>query len=340
MADSGGVWAKVYPDAMVLGNGRNLLYNGAMQVHQRGTSATGLTSGAPGYQTSDRWFFGPSVGTWTETVENDAPVGSGFRNSLKLLCETADASPAAEVGTTALQILEGQDLQGLKKGTASAETLTLSFWVKSNVTGTYAINCVDIDNTRAFSTPYQITSSGTWEKKTVSIPADTTGVLDNDNGASLRIQFWLAAGSDYTSGTYNSAWESLTNANRAAGQTNLAAAVGNYWQLTGVQLEVGETATTFEHKKFGQDQAECQRYYQGPRREFIGSQSADMQDMRWTSTCHTKMRETPTVQILDVTENCTVNVIHMNSSTVSFEVSAPGTSDFRPTWSWTAEAEL
>ena len=251
---------------------RNLLYNGAMQVAQRGTSTAGITSG--GYYTADRWFFGPSIGTWTETVENDAPVGSGFRKSLKMLCTTADASPAANLGTTALQLLEGQDVQYIKKGTSAAETLTLSFWVKSNVTGTYAINCVDIDNTRAFNTSYQITSSGTWEKKTLAIPADTTGVLDNDNQASLRIQFWLASGSDFTSGTFNSAWESLTNANRAVGQTNLAAATSNYWQITGLQLEVGDTATEFEFKSYGQELAECQRYYEIVSNGATGTQRA------------------------------------------------------------------
>jgi hypothetical protein len=239
---------------------RNLLYNGAMQVAQRGTSVTGLTTG--GYQTADRWIWSiNSQGTWTQDIQNDAPTGSGLRKSFRVLCTTADASPAAADQLLFQQALEGQDLQRIAKGTSSAQQLTLSFWVKSNVTGTYIAELYDNDNTRQVSASYTISASATWEKKTITFPADTTGAFDNDNAASLYVNLWLGGGSTYTSGTLNTVWAAATNANRGVGQTNLAAATNNYWQVTGVQLEVGSQATAFEFKSFGQELRECQRYY-------------------------------------------------------------------------------
>jgi hypothetical protein len=179
------------------------------------------------------------------TQENDAPTGSGFRKSSKVLCTTADASPAAGDALIFVHKLEGQNLQQIAKGTSSAKELTVSFWVKSNVTGTYIAELRDIDNTRQVSKSYSISASATWEKKTITFPADTTGALDNDNGDSFRVQFWLAAGSNFTSGTLNTSWASITDANRVVGQVNVAASTNNYWQITGVQLEVGSTATEF-----------------------------------------------------------------------------------------------
>jgi len=239
---------------------RNLLYNGAMQVHQRGTSTTGITDIS--YNTADRWELALiTMGTWTNTVENDAPTGSGFRKSWKVLCTTADSTPAAGDLIFARQKLEGQDVQRIAKGTSAAQQLTASFWVKSNVTGTYVAELRDVDNNRSVSAQYTISASGTWEKKEITFPSDTTGAFDNDNAESLHIDFWLGAGSNRTSGTLATSWATITEANRAVGQTNLAAATNNYWQITGVQLEVGPNATEFEFKSFGQELRECQRYY-------------------------------------------------------------------------------
>jgi hypothetical protein len=240
---------------------RNLVYNGAMQIHQRGTSTTGITTS--GYYTADRWQHGiDTLGTWTSTVENDAPTGSGFRKSLKLLCTTADASPVTTDNVGFQHQLEGQDLQLLRKGTSSAEQVTVSFWVKSNVTGTYICELYDFDNTRQVSKSYTVSASGVWEQKTITFPADTSGVLDNDNNGSLMLRFWLAAGPSFTSGTLNSsAWAANNNANRAVGQVNLGAATNNYWQVTGVQMNVGAVAAPFQFKSYEQDLAECQRYY-------------------------------------------------------------------------------
>ena len=239
---------------------RNLIINGAMQVAQRGTSTASITGS--GFYTADRYYLVDNgLGTWTQSLENDAPTGSGFVKSVKMLCTTADASPAASDILFFRQSLEGQNLQSVRKGTADAQQLTMSFWVKSNVTGTYILSLLDADNTRQISASYTIDSSATWEKKTITFPADTTGAFDNDNAASLRVDFWLATGSDFGGGTLNTSWGADVNANRAVGQTNLASATNNYWQITGVQLEVGPVATPFEFKPYAQDLLECQRYY-------------------------------------------------------------------------------
>jgi hypothetical protein len=238
---------------------KNIVINGDMQVAQRGTSVTGNTGG--GYLTADRWNAAVNTqGTWTQTVENDGPTGSGFRKSLKMLCTTADASPAAGDYLFVETLFEGQNVQQIAKGTSSAKELTASFWVKANVTGTYIVELYDQDNSRQVSKSYTINASATWEKKTITFPADTTGVLDNDNARSFDLRFWLGGGSTFTSGTLNTSWATAVSANRAVGQVNLAASTNNYWQITGVQLEVGNTATEFEFLPAQTELALCARY--------------------------------------------------------------------------------
>jgi len=241
---------------------RNLIINGAMQIAQRGTSSTGITT--TNYYTADRWRIAlSSAGTWTMNVESSGPTNTEFRSSANLICTTADSSLSAGDNFTFQQRFEGQNLQSIKKGTPAAESLTVSFYVKSSNTGTYICEFFDVDNTRQISKSYTINTANTWEKKTITVPPDTTGLLDNDNAISFILQFWLAAGTDWTSGTLNdSAWASSTNANRVVGQLNLANASGNYWAVTGIQLETGTVATPFEMRSIGQELALCQRYFQ------------------------------------------------------------------------------
>lgn len=240
---------------------RNLIINGDMNVHQRGTSVSGITS--DGYRTADRWFFLVSnIGTWTNTVENDAPSGTGLRKSFKVTCTAANASPSANAYLGIVQRLEGQNLQILKKGTSSAESITFSFWVKSNVTGTYTFDLLDWDNTRQISRTYNISSINVWEKKVITIPGDSIGSLDNDNSNSFEFNFWLDAGSDYTSGTLNTSWSSRVSANTVLNtQVKLASTLNNYFQVTGVQMEVGAVATPFEVVPYEIQLMRCQRYY-------------------------------------------------------------------------------
>ena len=240
---------------------RNLIINGDMNIAQRGTSASGITS--TGYRTVDRFVNEMSgLGTWTITQDTDVPTGQGFSNSMKLDCTSANASPAASEYQLFAQRIEGQMLQHLKKGTANAESLTLSFWVKSNKTGTYIAELFDGDNTRQISKSYTINSSDTWEKKTLTFAGDTTGTLNNDNGSSLTLSLWIGAGSTFTSGTLNTSWGANVNANRVVGQVNLADSTSNYINITGVQLEVGEGASDFEFLPYDAQLQRCQRYYE------------------------------------------------------------------------------
>ena len=161
--------------------------------------------------------------------------------------------------------LEGQNVQSIGKGTSGAKALTLSFWVKSNKTGTYTAEVKDSDNDRVASRAYTVNSSNTWEHKTLTYNADTTGEFGNDNGASLRVQYlaccWFAV-----SPVVLLAMELLslqTDGNRLhSSQVNLGDTVGNEWYITGIQLEVGEQATPFEHRSYSDEWEKCKRYYQ------------------------------------------------------------------------------
>jgi len=238
---------------------KNIVINGDMSVAQRGTSETGITGTKA---TCDRWrFAGSSAGTWTISQSTTVPTGQGFATSFKADCTTANGSLSAGSILRFSQFIEGQNIQYLKKGTSSAESLTISFWVRSAKTGTYILNIKDRDNSRIYSQSYTISAADTWEKKTITYAGDTTGAFDNDNDWSLEVHFWLAAGSTYTSGTLATAWESNTLANLAVGQVNLADSTDNDWYVTGIQVEAGTSASDFEHIPVDVNLARCQRYF-------------------------------------------------------------------------------
>ena len=160
-------------------NFRNIIINGGMDLAQRGTSTASVSSGAT-YPSLDRFkFYVSSGGTWTVSQDTDVPNGQGFAKSLKLDNTTANGSLSSGSLAQIQQGIEGQNLQYLKKGTSNAESVTLSFWVKSNKTGTYVCEIRDTDNSRSISKSYTISSASTWEKKTITFDGDTTGTLNN-----------------------------------------------------------------------------------------------------------------------------------------------------------------
>jgi len=244
-----------------------ILINGAMNVAQRGTSFTGVTSGSN--YTSDRFdFLLANLGTWTiiqEALTSGDAFADGFSKAFRVDCTTADASPASADYVFFKQKLEGSSVQAFKKGTANAQPFTLSFWVKSNKTGTFQVNLLDEDNDRMVSGTYAISVADTWEKKIINFPADTTGAWDNDNAMSLEVEFPLDAGSSYSSGTAPSAWETKNNADRNANDLALGDNTANDWAITAVQLEVGtytsSTIPPFQHESYGNNLERCQRYY-------------------------------------------------------------------------------
>jgi len=241
---------------------RNLIINGDMSISQRGTSFAAVNDDD---YTLDRYKYdisGTDAYQFTISQSTDVPTGQGFAKSMKFDCTTADASLDADNFAIIATRLEGQNLQSLKKGTSSAESTTLSFWVKSNKTGTYIAELFDTENNRVICKSYTISSSDTWEKKIVTFPGDTTGALTNDNTGRLRVHFWLLTGTNFSSGSLATAWESRNNVDRAVGQVNLGDNTSNEWYITGIQFEVGDTATDFEYLPFDVQLQRCQRYFQ------------------------------------------------------------------------------
>ncbi len=242
-----------------IGGRRNIVINGAMQVAQRATSATGVGS-ASGYFTLDRMqiLAAATAGRATMTQTADGP--SGFANCLKLDCTTADTSIAAGEYMGITYRIEGQDLQQIKKGTSDAEKVTISFYVKGNASATYMLEVKDSDNTRLNHNQFAVTTD--WTRIEITLNADTTGAFTDDNGLSLELTFWLHGGSTYTSGTYTAnTWAGQTNANRLVGISSFFDSTDRTFFLTGLQMEVGSQATPFEHRSFGEEMALCQRYF-------------------------------------------------------------------------------
>ena len=244
---------------------RNKVINGSMICSQRGSSFTNI--GDTNYSL-DRFTLDKSNTGAAFTITQSTTSPNGFAKSLKLDVTTVDNSTAANEFVALRHKIEAQNLQDLAYGTSAAKALVLSFYVRSNVTGTYGITCLQRDNSsKLYARTYTINSVDTWERKTISIPADTSGVINDDNGSGFEIYFSLIMGSNYKTGSVSSAWETYADTKIAAQHgVNVAHSLSNNWYLTGVQLEVDHTgsgvATDFEHRSFGQELALCQRYYQ------------------------------------------------------------------------------
>jgi hypothetical protein len=263
-------------------NFRNLIINGDMSIAQRGTSVSGLTNGSSQYLIDRfKWYEGGSpTYQFTMSQDTDVPTGQGLAKSLKLDCTTAQGSLGAGDQNILWQRIEGQNLQQLKYGTSSAESLTLSFWVKSSKTGTYIVELYQPDGTRGISKAYTISASNTWEKKTITYAGDTSGTINNDNGAGLDVYFFLSAGSNYQSGTLATSWQGYSAGDECVGQVNLADSTDNNWWITGVQLEVGTSASDFEFLPYDVNLRRCARYYQ---KVLDGSESTDPSFENFTS---------------------------------------------------------
>ena len=279
--------------------GRNLFINGAMQVAQRGTSST-----ASGMNTVDRFevtFSGMNQLAATQSQSTTVPSGQGFSNSLKVEVTTAENTLAITELFRIIQRIEAQNLQHLAFGSSSAKPLTLSFWVRSSLAGKYSVLFFrgDASPSRSNTPSYTINAADTWEYKTITIDGDTTGgVIDNDNGQGLNITWTLAAGSAY-SGNPHTGWGnySATQDFSHSDQVNFAAQTGTFY-LTGVQLEVGETPTPFEHESHGTTLAKCLRFYNRlglffarVRQENVSSQNPDFV----TTITFPPMRDAPTI---------------------------------------------
>ena len=247
-------------------NMKNRIINGAMVIDQRNAGASVTTNNNAGYGL-DRWNF---RGTYTTArtfsyVKDTTVFPTGFSSSVKITVVTS-GSPAAGDAFLFNQNIEGFNVADLDYGLATAKTLTLSFWVRSSVAGTYGLELVSFNSsgniTRAYGSSYVINSPNTWEQKSIIITGDTTQALQTDNKAALSVLFDLGSGSSRiapTSNVWGSSGDSQSPA--VAGGVALIANAGATFYITGVQLEVGSTATSFDYRPYGTELSLCQRYY-------------------------------------------------------------------------------
>ena len=286
---------------------RNIIINGSCIVSQRnGTTATAVT-GTSQY-TLDR-IKGSDSTDAAFTIAQSSVAPNGFANSLKVDVTTADASLDAGHYGQLVYLVEAQDLQQLAFGTSGAKASILSFYVRSNKTGNYGVAVLQSDNgSKLVSFQYTINSADTWERKSFVIPGDTSGVINNDNGAGFDIHIGLGAGTTYTSGSLRSSFTTFANGDLYAGLgVNLFDSTSNEWYITGIQLEVDHTGsgkpTDFEHRSFTDELLRCQRYYwrypfEGEGDRFIyGGKYATSTMIHYSLP--TKMRTSPTLTFSD-----------------------------------------
>ena len=316
------------------GVNRNVIINGAMNVAQRGTSSTGVGASSA-YLTLDRYkiIVGGTDGRLTMTQDSSAP--SGFANSLKLDCTTADTSIASGEFLILRQMIEGQNLQAFAKGTSDAKPFAVSFYVKGNASATY--NCVlgDEDNTR--QSVRQFTVGTDWSRVELTFPADTTGAFDDDNANSLEFNIILHAGSDLTSGSLNeNVWEARDFTKQGSGISSFFDSTDRTFFITGVQLEVGQNATEFEHEPFERTLYKCQRYFQtgGFARRWTSTGSNEYNF--FTHYYITQMRATPTKtfsggsfsNVISSTENATDELVSGIAMQLAYRANATNTDTY------------
>lgn len=234
---------------------RNRIINGAMVIDQRNAGASGT---AVGYTVDRFGYYGTqaSKGTWQQNAGSVTPP-AGFKNYLGFTSSSAYSVLSTDLFEL-YQSIEGLNLYDLAWGTASAATVTLSFWVRSSLTGTFGGSLTNNGNTRNYPFTYTISASNTWEQKTVTVTGDTTGTWLTTNGVGMVVIFGLGAGSSY-SGTANS-WNGTTSAILPTGATSVVGTNGATFYITGVQLEKGSTASPFEYRLYSTELALCQRY--------------------------------------------------------------------------------
>jgi hypothetical protein len=312
---------------------RNLIINGGMQVAQRGTSFSYAHDGTQTGFTLDRFNFGfvATADEYDSTVAQVSDSPDGFSNSLKITTGTAESAIGADEYYILYQSIEAQNLQLLGYGTSSAKAMTLSFYVKSSLTGTFAASFYLADDNRILNKTYTINSADTWERKTISIPADTTGVIDNNNGAGMYVYWGFGTGSNYDGGTTATNWAAYTVTNffDSSGSDSLITTAGATWQVTGVQLELGEQATPFEHRSYGDELARCQRYYSQFHNDDSGAANVFLQYSGGSGTAGsvqysfpTTMRSAPTITRTLTASNWTFSAFQTGVSFTTLQATA------------------
>lgn len=345
--------------------GRNRIINGDMRVSQRfGATSTGTISG--GAYTLDRWLAIVVGGTANLSAQQTTTAPTGFYNSLAVTVGTG-VTPAGTDERSMAQKIEGLNVADLAWGTANAKPVTISFWVRSSVTGTFGFTITNNAFNRTLVQSYVINSADTWEHKTITISGDTSGTWLKDNGAGIALYWDLGVGTTY-SGTASSSWQAAGYEGLTGG-TKLSATTGATFYLTGVQLEEGSVATPFEHRQYGQELALCQRYYEKSYSVDVapGTSTANGRTMIITGTATNnaiarsidfavEKRAAPTMTTYDAdgnsgrittfdastaaTQNVTPTVPFGETSTKATRFGHAGTSIAGISCSWTASSEL
>jgi hypothetical protein len=294
---------------------KNRLINGDMVIDQRNNGAAVTFTSLAELYTVDRWQGrNQTDGAFSMQQVADAPAG--FTNSLRLTVTTADASLAAGQYCQIRQAIEGFNAADLAWGTSAAQAITLSFWVKSSITGAFNIALTNSSNARGYTSQYNISSANTWEYKTVTIPGDTSGTWVTNNGVGVRVAFTLGAGSSFI-GTPNT-W--IGEVMGSSGIGNVMATNGATWQVTGVQLEKGTTATNFDVLPYGTELALCQRYFQ--LTETIGGVATASTVFSGTPSYPVQMRASPTFGLTAVATITDLYIADFTQSSINIAISA------------------
>tara|TARA_R100000655_G_scaffold23178_1_gene46738 strand:- start:135 stop:1724 length:1590 start_codon:yes stop_codon:yes gene_type:complete len=314
--------------------GRNLIINGSMICSQRGTSFSFAHDGTTTAFTTDRYkFFTTSLDEFDCTVSQDStvPDGKGFSKSLKLLTGTAEGGVGSGERVEIWQKLEGQDLQHLAYGSSAAKKVTVSFWVRSSITGTFGFSIYRNESSgdRIVNKPYTISSANTWEKKTCTIDGDTVRAITNDTGSRARLVWFLLAGTDFTSGGAQSSYTGYASGSYAGGhaQSGVATTAGATWYITGIQFEIGSIATEFDHKSYGEELVRCQRYYyrNSGNKIVLFNDYNSATDNFWAEMyLPTTMRSAPTTTITSIGAGA-VSSTTMSINQLSFQSSSGAT---------------
>jgi hypothetical protein len=309
---------------------RNRIINGDMRISQRnGTSAT--TVNGNDIYTLDR-FKGWANGGGVFTVTQSTTAPTGFNNSSLITVTTADASIAAGDNYRFAQAIEGYNIADLGFGTANASTVTLSFWVRSSITGTFGGSLYSVSGTRSYVFNYTISAANTWEQKTVTIAGDTSGTWGTTNSYGITVYFDLGSGSNYENAT--GSWVAAEKF-RTSGNATLISTLNNTLYLTGVQLEKGSTATSFDYRPYGQELALCQRYYYkviGEQAVYWEGYSGNLTYITWNGSHPVEMRASPTCALIGTyaTSNCTsVSINTVSTLTINIQANGNGSAGAR-----------
>jgi hypothetical protein len=317
--------------------GRNLIIGGCMRVAQRGTSGTSTAD----IYTVDRFAVGHGSPVNAMTFEQSTDTPDNFKNSLKITAGTG--ASASTTGYAVLrQAIEGQNMAHLGFGTSAAEAIVLSFHVKSSLTGTFGVSIRNQAGTRGYGGTYVINSANTWEYKTVAIPADTGGTWPTDSGIGLHIMWDLGAGSNYDIAA--GSWTDSTNIIGVESTVKLTETTNATFFITGVQLEVGSTATDFDHSEsYGETLAKCQRYFEKSQLYAAGS-TTSAQGSGFTWHYKQTKRAAPTITKGTTTEtggyNGNIGTITNNVEALGYEFNTDSTTTGTIRMAVTADAEL